>query len=282
MKLYKQNCVISSFLLFISLMATPSFAEQNSVKSLNIALRIEYGIGFSTIYFQDYKTIRSFAGALNKHPDSKLELWGHTDSVGTKEVNQELSEARAEKIKEALIKFDVAESRIITKGFSEDQPVATNSNRFGRAKNRRTMARVSGLSESELKNFKRLVENSNLMALVDEKGAFLNANKSFESFYETQAASMETGRKVSRSVANIDLEQIKEEVEEQAADKKEMQFEPSERQVIVDEVFEEKTVKKTVVSGKKRPVRLPANVMTKEDMVKYYEGDDFFNSGAAL
>lgn len=176
--------------VFTMFVVSSAFAENDSTNKLDVALRIEYGIGFSTIYYQDYETIRRFAGVLNRYPHTKLYIWGHTDSVGTHDTNQELSDSRAENIKKLLVKFDVKEDRITTKGMSEDYPIAPNTDRFGRARNRRSVARISGLGESEVQKFKAVVKESNLMALIGDKGKFLNPDKSFDDFYETQVASM--------------------------------------------------------------------------------------------
>jgi outer membrane protein OmpA-like peptidoglycan-associated protein len=79
---------------------------------------------------------------LKENADKKVELEGHTDSVGTDQYNQNLSEKRAVSVKEYLTKRGVAASRITTKGFGESKPIADNKTAEGRAKNRRVEIKV--------------------------------------------------------------------------------------------------------------------------------------------
>ena len=84
------------------------------------------------------------SGILGSHPGLKLEIEGHTDSVGTDEYNQELSERRAESVRAYLVAQRIAPQSITTKGFGEQQPVATNDTAAGRQRNRRVELVVSG------------------------------------------------------------------------------------------------------------------------------------------
>lgn len=74
---------------------------------------------------------------LNEYPDRQLVIEGHTDSTGPAEYNEELSEARAESVKDALVSYGVDASRIDTEGFGEARPVESNETTFGRVQNRR-------------------------------------------------------------------------------------------------------------------------------------------------
>jgi OOP family OmpA-OmpF porin len=69
--------------------------------------------------------------------DESLMLVGHTDSIGTEAYNQGLSERRAQATADYLIERGIPAARISTKGMGESQPVADNSTKEGRAKNRR-------------------------------------------------------------------------------------------------------------------------------------------------
>jgi OOP family OmpA-OmpF porin len=69
---------------------------------------------------------------------------GHTDSVGTVEYNQGLSERRANAVKEYLVSKGIEKNRVYTEGKGEKQPIASNSTAEGRAKNRRTEIEVVG------------------------------------------------------------------------------------------------------------------------------------------
>jgi OOP family OmpA-OmpF porin len=79
---------------------------------------------------------------LKENADKRVDLEGHTDSVGTDQYNQSLSEKRAVSVKDYLTKRGVAASRIATKGFGESKPIADNKTAEGRAKNRRVEIKV--------------------------------------------------------------------------------------------------------------------------------------------
>jgi OOP family OmpA-OmpF porin len=75
---------------------------------------------------------------IKKYPNAKIRLAGHTDSVGTDEYNQGLSERRAVAAKKYFVDEGKIETkRISTVGYGESKPVASNKTKEGRAKNRR-------------------------------------------------------------------------------------------------------------------------------------------------
>jgi len=69
---------------------------------------------------------------------------GHTDSIGTEQYNQGLSERRANSVKEYLVSKGVDPNRIYVEGKGETQPVASNATREGRAQNRRVEIEIVG------------------------------------------------------------------------------------------------------------------------------------------
>jgi OOP family OmpA-OmpF porin len=79
---------------------------------------------------------------LKENPDKKVALEGHTDSVGTEQYNQGLSERRANSVKDYLTKRGVDSGKISTRGFGETRPIADNKTAEGRAKNRRVEIKV--------------------------------------------------------------------------------------------------------------------------------------------
>ena len=74
---------------------------------------------------------------LNKYPDTNILVEGHTDSTGSAEYNQKLSERRAEAVATYSKGLGVATTRFSTVGYGETQPVASNATADGRAQNRR-------------------------------------------------------------------------------------------------------------------------------------------------
>lgn len=86
------------------------------------------------------------AGILLAHPGLKLEVEGHTDSVGSDDYNQSLSERRAQTVRDYLVRQGLASDAISYRGFGEAQPVASNDDSSGRQQNRRVELVVSGSS----------------------------------------------------------------------------------------------------------------------------------------
>jgi len=84
------------------------------------------------------------AGIVSGHPGLKLDVEGHTDSVGGDDYNQELSEQRGGAVREYLIGQGVAHDSVSSKGFGRTQPVASNDTASGRQQNRRVELVISG------------------------------------------------------------------------------------------------------------------------------------------
>ncbi|NJN64879.1 MAG: OmpA family protein [Acidobacteria bacterium] len=81
------------------------------------------------------------AKSLNDWPQIRVEIAGHTDSVGSDTYNRTLSQRRADSVKKHLVEKGVAAERLTTKGYGEAEPIADNGNDAGRAKNRRVELR---------------------------------------------------------------------------------------------------------------------------------------------
>ena len=86
------------------------------------------------------------AGILIAYPDIKVEIDGYTDSTGSLEFNQRLSQQRAESVRSYLSSQGVNYSSITTQGFGPSQPMASNETAAGRQQNRRVELVVSGSS----------------------------------------------------------------------------------------------------------------------------------------
>ncbi|GMR14543.1 MAG: hypothetical protein BMS9Abin30_0146 [Gammaproteobacteria bacterium] len=74
---------------------------------------------------------------LQTEPEKKIRVEGHTDSSGEAEANIELSQQRADAVRQALIDLGVAGDRITSAGMGEDFPIASNEDAAGQARNRR-------------------------------------------------------------------------------------------------------------------------------------------------
>jgi outer membrane protein OmpA-like peptidoglycan-associated protein len=78
-----------------------------------------------------------FAGTMNQHTVTTIEIVGHTDSTGNDAINDPLSVARASATRDYLVSRGVSPQRISTAGRGSRQPVASNDTPAGRAQNRR-------------------------------------------------------------------------------------------------------------------------------------------------
>jgi len=83
------------------------------------------------------ENIRELSDILKKYEDTNILIEGHTDDKGAAEYNQTLSDNRAESVAEYAESLDVDQNRLITVGYGENQPVASNETEAGRSQNRR-------------------------------------------------------------------------------------------------------------------------------------------------
>lgn len=82
------------------------------------------------------------AAILEKERDVKVEIVGHSDSIGPEEYNQGLSERRAKAVEEYLISKGISSDRLKAVGYGQSNPIATNWTKEGRAANRRVELKV--------------------------------------------------------------------------------------------------------------------------------------------
>ena len=84
------------------------------------------------------------SGIVLAYPDLHLNIEGYTDSIGSDEYNQILSEKRAATVRDYLISSGVSINNVVAQGFGKTNPVADNSTPSGRKLNRRVDMVVSG------------------------------------------------------------------------------------------------------------------------------------------
>ena len=107
-------------------------------KRLNqYAKTILFDTGKATIKFESAEILNQIINVLKKFPNSRFRIEGHTDSTGKKAKNIELSQNRADAVKIYLIQGGIDQSRLESKGYGPEKPIASNKNKKGRALNRR-------------------------------------------------------------------------------------------------------------------------------------------------
>ncbi|EIA09213.1 thrombospondin type 3 repeat:OmpA/MotB [Flavobacterium frigoris PS1] len=99
---------------------------------------ILFDSGKSTFKKQTYPVLVSITEILKEYPYSRFLIEGHTDSDGSNEMNQTLSENRAAVVKNYLIENGIKADRLQSTGFGETKPIDTNKTAAGKAHNRRT------------------------------------------------------------------------------------------------------------------------------------------------
>ncbi len=113
--------------------------EENKPKNEPIVLENVFFATASAQLKERSKTeLEELKQLLEKNPDIRILLSGHTDNVGEPSDNQTLSEARANAVRTYLIEGGIAAERLEAKGFGESQPRYSNTTKKGRAGNRRT------------------------------------------------------------------------------------------------------------------------------------------------
>jgi OOP family OmpA-OmpF porin len=89
---------------------------------------------------------------MQQYPATSALIEGHTDNVGGDQYNLQLSQQRADSVRQYLIdNFSIAPDRLSAKGFGESRPIASNSTPADREKNRRVVAVISAIKESQQK-----------------------------------------------------------------------------------------------------------------------------------
>jgi len=110
---------------------------------LQFDLNVEFDTGKFAIKKEYLDNLKKIGSAMKKFPKLQGVIEGHSDNVGTEEVNQKLSERRAAAVKQYLVQtFGIDPRRIQAEGFGMARPVADNDTAAGRAQNRRIEGRI--------------------------------------------------------------------------------------------------------------------------------------------
>ena len=110
---------------------------------LQFDLNVEFDTGKFAIKKEYLANLKKIGSAMKKFPKLQGVIEGHSDNVGTEEVNQKLSERRAAAVKQYLVQtFGIDPRRIQAEGFGMARPVADNDTAAGRAQNRRIEGRI--------------------------------------------------------------------------------------------------------------------------------------------
>jgi OOP family OmpA-OmpF porin len=119
-----------------------------------IDLTVQFDFDQSVVKPEFFEDIRRVADFLAANDDVVAVVEGHTDSAGSDEYNQGLSERRAAAVRQVLIeRFGVSAARVSSVGFGESRPVTSNESAEGRAQNRRVVgAMTATMQRPQLRN----------------------------------------------------------------------------------------------------------------------------------
>jgi len=92
-------------------------------------------------------TLQQVSAVLRDYPQTTVDVFGHTDSVGSDAYNIELSQRRANTVAGIFSNNGVSSARIGTRAFGKSHPIADNSTDYGRAQNRRVEVFISALCQ---------------------------------------------------------------------------------------------------------------------------------------
>lgn len=131
-------------------LAGPTLSPQECVDALNAAVQedpIQFASGSTEVSGDSVQVLDELGAILLRCPSARVEIGGHTDSLGSQEVNARLSRERAESVWGALVGRRVARDRLTAQGYGPSEPVASNETEEGRRRNRRIEFKLLGSAD---------------------------------------------------------------------------------------------------------------------------------------
>ncbi len=106
-----------------------------------VLVGVTFATGSASLTQNAQTILDRVAESLIGNPDVRVEIGGHTDATGSRTLNLNLSQSRADAVRAYLVQRGVAMSRLTTRGYGPDNPIASNQTASGRAQNRRVELR---------------------------------------------------------------------------------------------------------------------------------------------
>ncbi|WP_028237812.1 OmpA family protein [Stutzerimonas azotifigens] len=123
-------------------MAEPE-PEPAAPEVVRVELDVKFDFDRAQVREESYAEIKNLADFMQQYPQTSTTVEGHTDSVGTDQYNQRLSERRANAVRDVLVnQYGLESNRVNAIGYGESRPVADNATEEGRQINRRVEAEV--------------------------------------------------------------------------------------------------------------------------------------------
>ncbi len=112
-------------------------AKTAIIAALDRKIPVSFARGSSAFMSMDQSLIKHLVAYLNDNPEASIQINGYASSEGSLEINQIISQSRADAFKKFLASKNIDENRITALGKGIENPIASNENKLGRKKNRR-------------------------------------------------------------------------------------------------------------------------------------------------
>jgi OOP family OmpA-OmpF porin len=120
----------------------PDQIPEQVKKFTGVIQGIEFDTGKATVRPSSTRVLDEASTILNQYPSLRVEIVGHTDNRGPRDLNSRLSLERANAVKTYMVSQGVDSTRILTRGAGPDEPLDDNKTFAGRQKNRRIEFRI--------------------------------------------------------------------------------------------------------------------------------------------
>lgn len=112
--------------------------------TINVTEQVHFQTDSAEILPDSQTLLERIADTIQRHPElTSVEIQGHTDNQGAPAHNLQLSQSRAESVRDALVRLGVPGTRLSARGFGQTRPVAPNFTAAGRARNRRVVFAIT-------------------------------------------------------------------------------------------------------------------------------------------
>lgn len=118
--------------------AAPAPKAELKGEKIELKETVQFKTGSAELANETDDVLEDVVRIVKSHSEiTRLRIEGHTDTTGTPELNQKLSEERAAAVKDYLVRHGIEADRLTSKGMGQERPIADNATEEGRAQNRR-------------------------------------------------------------------------------------------------------------------------------------------------
>ncbi|MEI7527938.1 MAG: OmpA family protein [Elusimicrobiota bacterium] len=146
--------------------------EKTASCPLCVSMRLQFPAGEATVLEVHWDAISRVAGFMKVHPEVNLRVEGHMDNVFSPAYSQDLSQRRANAVRQELLtRFGIAARRVTAQGFGSTRPIADNTDLAERYRNRRVIAVVTSASGEDASYYQCSQEKAPALTDTDGDGA---------------------------------------------------------------------------------------------------------------